>query len=430
MPAKTTSERVAAAPAATPHPAKAVKEFTDGVCLNFHAYYTDTAYVTGYSTLKAQLADLNINCVRDQVSPGSSLQMPAWQDLAAAGIKFSVQLDSRFYNDSAADRTAADDDASGTVEADEAIDWTLDGIPNAVLDFEGPNEEMADPTECAQTLVEMDAIWAAKQADPRVASIPILSPSAADPLEYSCLGDVSAITDEGNIHSYPGGRTPEATERVGSRTLTGWITNVQGAVGADAPIVASETGYHNATNYTDANGHHPTAEAEAGKYMSQLHFAYQRRGVHRTFGYEMVDAHAESPLIDPEDHFGIVRNDLTEKPAYVALDNMMDLLADSSTGTLTPLEYAVTGAPATFKSYLLQKSNGEHWLAMWNDVKIWDDATRTSISVADVTVGLSFPTNEPVTVYRPYSSASPVTSATTNAVSVGINADVTLVKVQ
>src|SRR5215208_4271777 len=32
-PAKTTSGRVAAAPAATRHPAKAVKEFTDGVCL-------------------------------------------------------------------------------------------------------------------------------------------------------------------------------------------------------------------------------------------------------------------------------------------------------------------------------------------------------------------------------------------------------------
>jgi hypothetical protein len=412
-------------------PAKSVKDFSDGVCVNAHWFYSDTAYGPNFDALKAALQDLRINCVRDMWNPGSATQRTRLNDLAAAGIKHAMIIDSRHFNNSDPDRTIADFNRDGAVTVAEAVKALLDTAPGSVLTLEGPNERQADAAGCAQTLSEQTDLWAAKQSDPRLADVPIILAAPATPTQVTCLGDVSAITDEGNIHSYPGGYTPEATERSLCSTcwsLYGYLYNMRNAVGADAPITATETGYHNAM--ADLEPHNPTSEAADGKYTSQHFFSYQRAGVHRIYKYELIDQFDNPALDDKEKHFGLLRFDLSKKPSYTSIRNVKELLADSSQAELTPLDYTVSGAPAKYKSYLLQGSDGSHWLAMWNDVKIWDQAAQRDIAVADVPVTLNFGTSKTADVYRPYSGVSSVASSSGTSITVGINADVALVKIQ
>ncbi len=46
-------------------------------------------------------------------------------------------------------------------------------------------------------------------------------------------------------------------------------------------------------------------------------------GVSRTFLYELVDVKPEPALHDPEQHFGLLRNDLSPKPAFTAVKTMI-----------------------------------------------------------------------------------------------------------
>lgn len=406
-------------------PAKSVQQFRNGVCTNAHWYFGSTPYTASYAALKTAILDLGITCLRDQWSPGDSVQKDRFVDLAASGIKHSVIIDSRYFNDNAADRTAADADSSGSVSVAEAIDHLLDNAPGSVLALEGPNELLA--SNCASAITQLQEIWAVKQSDSRLANIPVLSPSAAQPTENSCLGDQSAYTDEGNIHSYPGDSPPEATERGTDWSLAGWKSHVQDVVGQDVPIVSTETGYHNAVNTTD--GHLPVSEAADGKYTAQMYFAYQRAGVHRAYKYELVNQFSNPALDNIQGHFGFLRNDLTEKPSYASVDNMMDILADSgSTTTLTPLSYQLTSSTGTVKSYLLQKSDGSYWLAVWNDVKIWQTVTG-DLSPADVTATLSFADAKSLSIYRPYLSASVQESVSSSNKQLSVNADPLLIKI-
>jgi hypothetical protein len=408
-------------------PAKSTKDFTGGVCVNAHWYFGSTPYTTNYAALKTALQDLNITCVRDQWNPASTTQKNRFIDLAAAGIKHDVIIDSRRFNDEAADRTAADTNSNGAVSVAEAIDHLLDNAPGSVLSIEGMNENLSTTTGCNQTISEAQQIWATKQADSRLADIPVLSPAAAHPTQNACLGDLSAYTDEGNIHSYPGGYTPDASERGSPWSLAGWKSNVAPVVG-DVPIQATETFYNTAVNTT--SGHFPVSEAVDGKYSAQLPFAYQLNGVHRAYKYELVNQQNNTALDNIEANFGLLRNDLSEKPSYKSLNNTMDLLNDSNQATLSKLDYTISAdAPSTVRQYLLQKSDGSHWLAVWNDVSAWNTSTKTETPVADVNVSITVPDSKNVTVYRPYSGVDPVSTSPGGALSVPVNVHPTLVKV-
>ena len=79
---------------------------------------------------------------------------------------------------------------------------------------------------------------------------------------------------------------------------------------APKPMAATETGYP-----THRSG---SSELAQGKYLPRLFCEYFTHGVQRTFWYELVD---EDEFPDPngdnvECHYGIIRKDLTPKPAY------------------------------------------------------------------------------------------------------------------
>jgi len=384
----------------------------------------DTPYYSEYTTLKAAMIDLHITCARGGYRPGARWYTARLNDLAASGIKHSMIMDDELFNSTAADRAEADANLDGQVSTAEAVDRLMDTLPNGILALEGPNEELWDAGQCAATLQISHEIWAAKQGDSRYNGIPFIGPSPAWPTQYDCLGDISGITDGGNAHPYPGDLPAAATDAGPNWSAVGWLSSARDAVGADAAVWATETGYHTAIN---AAGLSETAD---GKYMSQLYFAFQRIGYEKVYKYELIDEFDNPALDYDQSHYGMLRYDLSKKPSYVTLKRIMDLLDDDLQANFTPLDYAVANTPTRFRSYLLQKSDGSHWLALWNDIKVWEGTTGTDLTPADVTVTLNFTSRKTVDVYRPYSSASPVSSSTGTTVNVGINGDVALVKIQ
>ena len=199
------------------------------------------------------------------------------------------------------------------------------------------------------------------------------------PKDAPKVGDLSPDLDFGNVHSYPGGETPEAQVENQLSTYGQYIS--MGKTG-----VATETGYHNAVNNTHASGHPSTTERTAGVYYPRLYFEYFRRGVAQTFGYELFD---EGTTADQEDHFGLFRVDGSPKPAATSLGNLTSILADNGPARHDSLPFGIAdsdGDAGDVHHVLLQKSDGTFYIALW----------RTA-SIAKPGVGSASPQDMPIT---------------------------------
>jgi hypothetical protein len=107
-----------------------------------------------------------------------------------------------------------------------------------------------------------------------------------------------------------------------------------------------------------------------------------------------------------EANFGLLRNNFSEKPAFKAVKHLIALLRDPGPAFKPgALDYSVEGAPPTLRQMLLQKRDGTFYLALWNEVSVWDPAAGKALPASSAPVRLRF--GEPVRsveVYRPSSS--------------------------
>jgi hypothetical protein len=147
-----------------------------------------------------------------------------------------------------------------------------------------------------------------------------------------------------------------------------------------------------------------------GKYIPRLFFEYFNRGIERTYLYEFIDSYPNPQRDERDLHFGLLRNDGTEKPAYVALKNLIDLLEDPGPDFETgSLDYSLSGNTADVHRTLLQKRDGRFYLVLWQEVSSYDLEAKRDISVVDrkVTLTLDRSISEAV-IYRPNRSATPL----------------------
>jgi hypothetical protein len=137
--------------------------------------------------------------------------------------------------------------------------------------------------------------------------------------------------------------------------------------------------------------------------MPRLYLDYFRRGIARTFAYELIDEHPDPQHVNAEASFGLLRNDLSEKPAFVSLKRLIALLRDPGPA-FTPkrLRYAIEGAPSDLRRLLLQKRDGSYYLALWQADSVWDPAADRSLDPRghEVRLDLAEPADR-VEVYRP-----------------------------
>ena len=383
--------------AAAPPAARSADAFVDSVGVNVHLHYDDTPY-DDFAAVKRALLDGGIRHVRD------GLTDTTWQpyydrhnDLGRAGVHGTFIA------------TASADGPGGFNPKIDRITAVLGRLAEGVEAVEGTNEpnifiNQKEPTDPApggrpnwtqQTRLHQAALYAAVKNDPRWRHLPVIGPSVIFDAQPS-VGDLSALLDYGNAHPYPGGR-PQA-ENLAQELAR------QKTVSGDKPILITETGYHCATQ-TDS-GHLPTGEAAEAKYLPRLFLTNFDSGVARTFDYELVDSFGRGPA-DPESNFGLFRHDWTPRPAYTALKNLLNLLADPAppdAAAFAPAaaDFAVEGGPDTLRQVLLQKRDGTFYLCLWNEVRSWDPQKRVDLAPPVFAAQLVFAgTPRAVQLYRP-----------------------------
>jgi hypothetical protein len=393
---------------AAPAAAHMADTFVDSIGVNTHTYYNDTVYYSRFATVKQRLAELGIRHVRENLVPDRPDQYERLGELSSMGIKSTLIVG---------------DPNEGRQGLEELVSILRTDLRGDVAAAEGPNEfDMWGGGDWLPRLSEYQRwLYDAIKSDPALSGLPVVGPSIVHHRNQEALGDVSGQLDYGNIHSYPDGYSPEsnldrhfehAAKNSGSKQL-----------------MATESGYHSAVGWDGE--HNPVSEDAMATYIPRMYLEYFRRGVARTFSYELLD---EAPgASDREDSFGLLRNDLSPKPAFDALRNTIQILSDPGPAFApATLDYTLSGNSKDVHHMLLQKRDGSFYLALWRDADVWDPESQTPLAAPSGNVTVDF--GRLVTsaeAYVPNVSAAPLASLPIagSAVNVEVGAQAVVVKV-
>ncbi len=419
---------------AAPVLAKSADAFVDSIGVNTHLGYSKTPYST-HNTIKQKLLALGVRHIRDS---GSSDDVIArMKDLAAVGIKTNyiespvsaVRPNSTYWvNPLAANKPGYNvidfvkkvgTNVIDSVEVLNEIDLNYNNYYWHPGDTAKVNN---NPSSSLYWLAYVRSVtkdtWTALKNDPATAGVKVIGPSLGGTYSYdnkSPLGDLSGYVDAGNFHPYPDCgnpfNNPFSYDTINQYYWKGnfpsinidehpYAFNVYGLPFGSKPMVATETGYNTST------ASYGISKRMQGKYMPRLFLEYFRLGIVRTFSYEFVDE-ANDPS-NPEANFGLLHNDLTPKPTYTALQNLISLLNDpGSNFTPASLDYTLTVTPPAgynltqdVHNLLLQKRDGTFYLVLWHEISNGD---ISSPSVREI-IPPVMPTT--VTLNTPISSAT------------------------
>lgn len=366
--------------------APTVARFLDSIAVGAHWTYTDTPYGYAYARVRDRLAASGIRHVR------SELWSDRLPDLAAHGILSTVNV---------GPEDGSVRDIVGRIKA-------LNARRRTVAAVEGPNEPDAFwpkrnityqgrgfPAGAKAFLRDLHA---ALKADPATAGLPVIGLSLGRTYNPG-LGrhnpfadrELARMVDWGNFHPYPGGGNSFSRPfPYASISAYHWHSNFPGVnlndfpyarrvyapPFAPKPMAATETGYS-----TMAGG---TSEEVQAVYVPRVFCEYFRQGVVRTYLYELVDAFRDQGGRDKDAHFGLLRHDLTPKPAFAAVQSLIGLLRSAGGGGRVPpqdLELVVSPSGGFTRTgyaheLLLRAGDGTLCLLLWHEVAAEDISRR------------------------------------------------------
>jgi hypothetical protein len=327
--------------------------------------------------IKPRLREAGIRHVRDGCPPAWNKEHVArLNDLAAAGVR-SLLICSPH---------------SGTLEQ---IVATLKQVSASAEAVEGPNEPdgagiLYKGNRFPQGARDFqDDLFALIKRDAGTRGLPVVVTSMSNPESAAKLGLLRSA-DYANTHSYADGGPP------GFRW--DWYM-ARCRTNCDRPVMATETGYHNAPNHTDGLWIPGISEAAAGKYISRLLPEYFARGVVRTYLYELLDL-GDNPR-HAESNFGILRADGMPKPAFAAVKNLIALVADPGPA-FTPGSFRCTFSSEcpSVNHLLLQKRDGRFELLLWTNAPAYDTKAKHDLAVPPQSVVARF--DRPIRTARTY----------------------------
>jgi hypothetical protein len=409
-------------PASQPHgemravQASSAKSFLDsiGVATHFGGGYSNTPYRRRTSALIDLLVQSGIRHIRD----GGTYHNDDYQKMAAAGIRINLVVDPKiaiiptpgYWCDKYGNKSCiliADYLKSlgpGVVDTVESLN-EVNGFFRGIKWHAGKNDAVTDvprdPNHWINYAVAYtkDICNAIHRDAALAAAVKCLPPAltGSSPIFFR-NSEFFGVADYGAIHPYPYAGNPHGTPVLAydnSEDYFHWTTNpainideypwwidtmgadIRSPQGHSVPLVATETGYYTGTAWASI------PEVVQGKYVPRTFAEYFRHGIIRTFWYELIDE-AQHP-INPEANYGLLHNDLTPKPGYLALQSLISLLRDSNgkgAEKQARLSYGITVRPAPgfgrtqyIHDLLLQKSNGTFYLLLWHEIS--DAATRT-----------------------------------------------------
>ena len=347
--------------------------FTDTVGLNLHLSYGGTLYAN-FPLVMSSLQDLGVHHVRDGLidfGSGSNYYYTEYQQLAAQGIR---------------------GDYITSIGQSEALMKAYPARVGGMEALEAPNEyDSSGDVHWATALAAFlpvlhDAVHGASP----MAGVTLLGPSlvnsnwtSATANSYALLGAVSGMFDEGNLHNYPGGRNPGTA---------GWTPQGYGSIAfaisaarqtwPSVPLVTTETGY-----WDDAGANESVPDAVIGRYAPRVLLEQYMAGIRRTYLYELAD----NPYAGGS--YGLLKADGTKKPAYLALQGLMHLLADAGSGYAPgTMAWSMTGNGTDLHHLLVQKRDGTFLLALWVEEPAYDVNALTPLTVPAQAAVLHWPT--------------------------------------
>jgi hypothetical protein len=384
--------------------ARSADSFVNSICVGSHWSYTDTPYYQRYAEVKQKLIASGIRNVRDGFYQNRA------QDLGKSGIRMTIVAD-------VPDRSNGSDQ---TIRAIVNQIKTANGAGAKIDAVEGPNEPdlFWDASRFNKkykgqgfpngVIAFQKDLYTAIKRDPATARIKVIGPSLGvtyDPGggKPSPLppGSLAGAVDWGNFHPYPGGNPFSYPFDYNTTPKYYWNSNFP-SVNIDEfpyafdtysppfkpkPMATTETGYSTFKGWVSEKVH--------AKYMPRLFLEFFRKNVQRTCSYEFVDAFSDPGKSNREANFGLLRHDLTPKPAYTAVQNLIRLLRDPGTG-FTPGGLAYTLDVQPVRDYrepnskrvttydrtqyvhrvLLQKRDRSFYLALWHEVSSNDTSAN------------------------------------------------------
>lgn len=392
------------------HPADA---FVESVGVNTHFIYDDTKYYTAFDTVASRLVELGVRYVRDYPWHTGQWKRPRFLDLYdQTGIRLVALMGER----AGAYPAPLDLQPARTQQViDGIVRDFVNGRRNAIVAFEGPNEydiSYGSDANWISTLRAYQAmLYEMLKQEPALQAIPVLAPTLVWGSNYDAVGELSDFADAANLHPYPGGRKP-------TNNLDYNLGKARQVV--DKAAWVTETGYHNAFgDATDGTGDitHPAVPEEVeARYLPRLFMEYFSRGVVKTFTYELLDAFPDEDNDSETANFGLLRFDLSRKPAFYALARMLHLLEDPGpTFNTGQLAFNLTNS-SSVEQLLFQKRDGRFYLVLWQDAtsyavpsgSAWRSGGRGTVLdpiPIEVTLELDSPAAR-VTTYLPSTSAA------------------------
>ncbi len=348
---------------AAPVTAISADGFVDSFGTNVH--WIQSSYLQNYTTLEARLSDLGIRHVRDGASVGTGPNNAAFTP--ATNLYNHLGVDTNWITGW---RTGGYPAPLDPTKVGQEISTVKANVPlGSIGAFEGPNEydlsHDSRETNWAGTLdTYQQNLFSTVNGDSQLAAKPVLAPSLTSAGAYTSAGNLDSSIDSAVLHLYQSSRPPGTA---------GWGSNGYGSITyalnycayvqspAHKPVWATECGYaYSGTDFI--------TEAVAAKYIPRMLAEFAVRGVQRTYNYELCS-----------DQWGLLRGDLSTRPSFLAVKNLLNLLNDNSWDTTNKrwtqpsftagsLDYALSGTTANVHQLLLEKRNGVFYLALWQEV--------------------------------------------------------------
>ena len=365
--------------------------FVDSIGVNTHLGYADTAYAD-HARVLARLYELGVRHFRDSAADANPLLDAGLRAAAQQGLRGTLIADPAADPRAQVARSAA---AMGT--AIDAFEGPILAVRVASADRPNELDNGFHPGWVATLADLMPRLRAAVSTE---TDTNLIGPSFIDDSSRSEIP--AKLPGLFNAHPYAGGDPPEPA-------LTRALEGRAGAAGAQAAVF-TETGYHSALQ---AAGYHtPVSEATAAVYLPRALVTAFGEGTRRTFLYELADSKPEPALVDPQQHFGLLRNDLTPKPAFVAIQTLIRAVSTSPGPPRAELPSPELEADAgdRVEQLSLSRRDGSLVLALWRPVSVWDDGARHPVDPGIVRVKLVFDGREArdIQVWRPSLSPLPV----------------------
>lgn len=341
------------------------------------------------STVEAAINYLGIKTLRD--SPESAADVGAsgsWQQIAAAtGAKFDAYIP---------EGSPAQMAASLTLMKELASQHILSAM-------EGGNEE-DDPyaiqsgNSLSYTAGFQSQVYQAAHA----AGLPAINMSFGQGWtsannwqgDYGTVGNLDAVTDYANGHVYPGTAGPMSGLQL--------IQTDAALTAPGKPLIDTEFGYDTSV----------VSQATAAAYSLDGIFDAQKLGITGLYFYALFN--------DASGNFGLMNSNGTPTAAGTAVHDLTTLLADpGATASFKPgsLAYTLTSSTGD-NSFLMQKSDGSYWIAVWNE------------NAGAHTDTLTLPGAAKISVFNPLTGTAAVSLTSGTAVNLSLSNAPLLVEVQ